>query len=212
MPLRRNRMSRLPKLDRSPIRTLAMNQVITNILERRSIRKFTPDQISRPDLESIVQAGLYAPSARNTQAWHFSVLQGTALIDKLTAEVKAATARMPGNPYKDFVGGAGYTINYHAPTFILVAGDPKVSTMIASDCALALGNMFLAAHSLGIGSCWINQLCPLGDEPGFRQVLDKLGVPAGYQIYGCGAFGYAQSRPKSAPARREGTVTYVEDF
>jgi nitroreductase len=187
-----------------------MNETITSLLERRSIRKFTTEQISREELELVLKAGAYAPSGRNRQPWHFSVLQGQAAIDKLTAEVKAATERMPHNPYKDFVGAASYTVNYHAPTFIIVSGDPALSTTTAQDCALALGNMFVAAHSLGIGSCWVNQLCPLSEEQGFMPVLAKLGVPAGYLIYGCGAFGYPAARPASAPERRKGAVTYVE--
>jgi nitroreductase len=189
-----------------------MNETITSILERRSIRKFKAEQITREQLELIVKAGVYAPSGRNRQPWHFSVLQGLEAIDRLTAEVKAATERMPNNPYKDFVLSAGYTVNYHAPTFIIVSGDPGLSTTVVQDCSLALGNMFLAAHSLGIGSCWINQICPLSEEPGFAQTLLKLGVPAGYHVYGCGAFGYPESRPASAPERRQGTVTYVDGF
>ena len=189
-----------------------MNETIRTILERRSIRKFKPDPVPRAELELIVKAGLYAPSARNRQPWHLCVLEGLERIDRLTAEVKAATARMPGNPYRDFVGAKSYTVNYHAPVFIMVSANPEVSSLAEADCALVLGNMFLAARSLGVGSCWINQLGPISLEPGFRQVLDTLHVPAGNRIYGCGAFGYPEAWPSEAPARREGTVVFAEDF
>ena len=70
--------------------------------------------------------------------------------------------------------------------------------------------MFLAAHSLGIGSCWINQLGAACDEPGFRAVLTGLGVPPVNYVYGCGAFGFAEETP-GAPERKPGTVTYASE-
>lgn len=186
-----------------------MNDTLRTIFNRRSIRRFKPEQFPREELEHIVQAGLHAPSARNRQPWHFAVLRGQPVIARLNAEVKAATARMPDNPYADMIRNENYTINYHAPTFVIVSADPRISPLASADCALALGSMFLAACSLGIGSCWINQICPLSDEPGFRKVMDGLGIPSGYRIYGCGAFGYATDAHAATPPRREGTVTYV---
>lgn len=185
-----------------------MNDTIQSLLGRRSIRKFKQEQFPRAELDAIVQAGLYAPSARNRQPWHITVLRGHEAIARLDAEVKAATARMPENPYKEFVGNPGYTINYHAPTFILVAGDPGLAPTAEVDCALVLQNIFVAAYALGIGSCWINQLGLLSDEPGFRAVLTDLGVPASCRVYGCAALGYPEKGFPQAPARKEGTVTY----
>ncbi len=188
-----------------------MNETIHSIQNRRSIRKYKPEQFPRSDLDQIILAGQHAPSSKNTQAWHFTVLRSRAAIDGLTAEVKAATARMPENIYKELVGKDGYTVNFHAPTFIIVSMDPAVSSMPDADAALALGNMFLAAYSLGLDSCWINQINTLNDEPQFRAYLAQLGVPEGYRVYGCGTFGYAEKRPSRALPRREKTVTIIGD-
>ena len=187
-----------------------MNETLSKIMTRRSIRKFKPEQFSQEDLQHIVNAGLYAPSSKNSQAWHLTVVRGQKAIARVTREVKAATERMPDNRYKEPVGKESYTVNYHAPTFIIVSANPTATGMPQADCALALGNMFLAAHSLGIGSCWINQLGLLSDEPGFRAFITDLGVPAGNHIYGCATFGYAEGAHPSPPLRREGTVNYVE--
>lgn len=183
-----------------------MNETIRNILGRRSVRSFKQEQFSDADLELILKAGLYAPSARNTQAWHFTALRNRSAIDALTVEVKAATARMPENRYKEMVAKGSYRVNYGAPSFIIVAIDTAVSRAPAADAALALGNMMLAAHSLGLGSCWINQLNVLNDEAGFRNHLALLGVPQGYDIYGCLALGYPERDLPAAAPRREGTV------
>ena len=189
-----------------------MNETIRTIMGRRSIRSYKPDQISEQDLNLIIQAGLHAPSARNRQPWHVCVLQGHEKIAKLAAELKAAVARMPDNPYATMVGAESYTMSFLAPVFIIVSADPEVSPLALADCALVLGNMFLAAHSLGIASCWVNQLGSACAEPGFRATLTKLGIPHKNEIYGCSSFGYPLSTPREAPKRREGTVNFVADF
>jgi len=70
--------------------------------------------------------------------------------------------------------------------------------------------MFLAAHSLGIGSCWINQLGTTCDDPEVREFISSLGVPENHKVYGCVALGYADPkislREKMVKA---GTVTVV---
>lgn len=185
-----------------------MNETIRSLLSRRSIRKYRPDPVPPDVLEQIVQAGLYAPSARNKQPWHLTVVSGREGLARLTAEVKAATLRM-NNHYVAMVSREGYSAGYGAPSLIIVSGDPSDAPMAPYDCALVLGNIFLAAYSLGVGSCWINQLGILSDEPGFRAVLDKLGVPSRNTVYGCACLGYADGPHPAAPARRDGVVNYV---
>lgn len=186
-----------------------MNDVITAILDRRSIRKYTPEQIPDADRDLIVKAGLFAPSSKNTQAWHITVVQNADIIARITVETKAAILRAGVEKYRALAENPKYTVNYGAPTFMLVAADPRGTSCPVEDCSLVLGNMFLAAHSLGIGSCWINQLGPVTDERVFRKLLTELGVPPDYKIYGCAAFGYGASARPSAPARKENTVNLV---
>jgi len=187
------------------------NQALATILTRRSIRKYKPDQIPDEMVKQIINAGLHAPSAMGRQPWHIVVVRGFDKIAEVDREVKSATARMADNPYKEFVGGANYTINYHAPTFMIVSGNTVLSPRNAPfDCALLLGTMFLAAHSLGIGSCWINQLNVLNDEPDFRKYMTRLGIPAENQIFGCACFGYPDGSIPSAAPRKEGCVVFVE--
>ncbi|MDR3110043.1 MAG: nitroreductase [Planctomycetaceae bacterium] len=188
-----------------------MNETIKTILTRRSIRKYKPEQFPAEILQQILEAGLYAPSAMGRQPWHVVVVRGLDKIAEVNREVKAATARMKDNPYADYVGSESYTVNYHAPTFVIVSGDTTVSPRNAQfDCALLLGNMFLAAHSLRIGSCWINQLNVLNDEPVFRKYMTKLGIPKENQIFGCACFGYADAPNPTAVARKKNAVVIIE--
>lgn len=95
------------------------------------------------------------------------------------------------------------------PTLVIVSNEPT-QWWAAMDCACTLENIFLAAKSLGIGSCWINQLGQTCDDPDVRAFLTKLGVPESHKVYGCAALGYA---PADAPVKekkvKEGTVTII---
>ncbi len=93
---------------------------------------------------------------------------------------------------------------------MIVSGDCELSPRNACfDCALLLGNMFLAAHALGVGSCWINQLNVLNDEPGFRAYMTTLGIPLQNRIFGCACFGYADGPARDAAPRKENNVVWI---
>jgi nitroreductase len=185
-----------------------MNETIQTILTRRSIRAYQSRQISNWDLEAILEAGKYAPSAMNTQPWHFSVIQNPALLTKIDKFVTEALIKSGTPPMAERAKMEGFSSFYKAPTLIVVSGD-LTDVLPHLDCALALGNMFLAAASLGIGSCWIHAL-NLTMKGETAQVLFKeIGVPEGYQFCGAGAFGYgAGEAPPPAP-RKKGTVNVV---
>lgn len=188
-----------------------MNAVIQAILDRRSIRKYKTDPIPDADRDLIVQAGLAAPSSKNTQPWHLTVVQNADVINKITVETKAAIIRAKIEKYLPLAENPKYTVNFiTAPMFVIVTADPGSTNCPAEDSTTVLENMFLAAHSLGIGSCWINQLGPVTDEPGFRAFLTSLGVPETNKIYGCACFGYnADSQPAAKP-RKENMVNIIK--
>lgn len=172
-----------------------MNEVIKTILGRRSIRAFTDKKIEVADLDTILQAAVYAPSGRNTQDWQFTVVQDQKKLLQLNDQIRKALER-----------ASDYNCYYHAPVLVIASHD-KDSKLAPCDCACALQNMFLAAASLGIGSCWINQLVPwqAGSDAAVKTMLHELGIPANHVVYGCAALGYAQNVPP-APPRREGTI------
>jgi len=171
-----------------------MNEIMRNLLTRRSVRSFRPDQISDEDLEQILQAGLYAPSAMNRQSWQFTVVQREESRRKLTAAMQKAL----NNPNYNF---------YQPPTLILVSNVRDNSNAFA-DTGCAMENMFLAAHSLGLATVWINQLKDTCDVPEVRKVLDEFGVPSNHIVCATVALGYAQDN-LPAPKERTGVVKYV---
>ncbi|RHP29837.1 nitroreductase family protein [Lachnotalea sp. AF33-28] len=173
-----------------------MNQVIENILTRRSIRSFKDWPLAEDDLEQIVRAGIYAPSGMNRQSWHFSVLTGKDLIRKLASAIGKELGR-------------DESYDFYNPAALIICSNERDNSNGEADCACAMENIMLAAHSLGIGSVWINQCKDTCDAPAVREILDRYAVPSGHRVYGMAALGYAAKDPESKP-RAEGTVTYLK--
>ncbi|HWR05326.1 nitroreductase [Sporomusa sp.] len=186
-----------------------MSETLKSIVQRRSIRTYKPEQITDDELQTILEAGQFAPSARNEQSWHFTVVQKQELLSKINNVLQTVFLNS-GNPgLVERAKAENFSPFYHAPTLIIVSGDEKAIAPQA-DGSLALGNLFLAAHVLGIGSCWIHSLRLLFDTEEGRALNKELGIPAGYTIIGSGAFGYNAGEAPAAPPRREGTVTIIK--
>lgn len=171
-----------------------MNEVMKNLLTRRSVRAFRPDQVRDEDLEQILQAGLYAPSAMNRQSWQFTVVQNPDSRERLIQAMRKAL----NNPNYNF---------YLPPTLILVSNERANGNAFA-DTGCAMENMFLAAHSLGLATVWINQLKDTCDVPEIRALLDEFGVPASHIVCATVALGYARDALPE-PRERTGVVKYV---
>lgn len=154
-----------------------MNTVIENILTRRSVRVFTEKEISKEDIDILVKCALYAPSARNLQTWKFTVLTKKEDIRELASVMGKA------------LGREGYDM--YCPSALIIPSNRKDSPFGRDDNACALQNIFLAAHSLGIGSVWINQLNGICDESEVRKVLNKFEIPEDHIVFGMAALGYA---------------------
>ncbi len=186
-----------------------MNQTVTSILNRRSTRVFSQEQIKEEELKTIVEAGLYAPSAHNHQSWHFTVVQDKQLMDQLSDDAKAAAKHFDDKLIQQMAGNEKFQVFYNAPTAIIVSGEEK-AMMPLVDCAVASENMLIAAESIGVGSCWVAFVAfAFGGEKG-KDYLKRLGIPEGYKPYHAVALGYKKTENAKAPARRENTVNYIK--
>lgn len=154
-----------------------MNAVMENLLTRRSIRAFENKEIPREELDQILRAAQYAPSAMNRQTWQFTVLCSRSRIQELAAAVGKA------------LGRENYTM--YEPQVIIITSNLRDARFGIDDNACALENIFLAAHSFGIGSVWINQLRDACDDPEVRRILRDMGIPDNHTAYGIAALGYA---------------------
>ena len=187
------------------------NDTIKSILARRSYKAFESNPISEDILETIIEAGKYAPTARNKQAWHFTVVktedgkkmykEALEAMMKNGGGPKVAPPPVPPNiivkPEPEFRG---------APVLILVSGTAS-DELVRLDCALAMENMFIAAASFGVMSGWTHTTVrDLFPDP---EVKKKFKIPGGNDVYAAAFFGYPMGEPKDRGPRKEGTVTVI---
>lgn len=171
-----------------------MNETLNTILTRRSTRKFLNKPIPKEELELIIKAGLHAPSGMGRQTWQFTVVKNRDKIQSLASVIRKVLER------------EGYDM--YQPEVVIIPSNEKDSPFGREDDACAMENIFLAAHSMGIGSVWINQLQGICDYPEVRDALTALGIPESHIVYGMAALGYADD--VKTEKERTGKVVVVE--
>ena len=185
--LPRNKMQ---KIDRKELRRLwenkdsldLMNPVIQTILSRRSIRKFTDQEVPRQILDMILKAGYHAPSGHNMQSWKFTVLTSESEIIRL--KEAARTAAKENNVY--FYG-------FENPNVIILVSNDQRNNNGCQDASCAAENIMIAAWSYGLGSVWLNPLMTLRDVNPVKEVLDSYDIPANHVVWAMLAIGYPVS-------------------
>lgn len=193
-----------------------MNKIIETIYKRRSTRSYLDTQLEEAHLEDILLAGRHAPSGGNNQTSHFLVMQNKKVLEDLKALVQAEFAKMEVTEgmYKSLASSitrskeGNYDFTFGAPTLIVVANKKGYGNAMA-DSAVALENMMIAAASLQIGSCWINQLHWLTENPEVRQFLEGLGLAADETVCGSVALGYPTKEIPAPLPRKGNPVTYI---
>lgn len=191
------------------------------IKTRRSTRRFKQKMIPEDVVGQIVEAGRYAPSGGNCQTTHFIVIKKAVILEQLRDLVEQEFAKMEVQEgmYKSIVHSitaskkGGYVFHYNAPVLIVTANQKDYGNNIA-DCSCALENMMLMANALDLGSCWINQLKWLNENPVILDYLKQLGLKETERVYGALAVGFPDTEdglPIREPLPRNGNeVTVIE--
>lgn len=172
-----------------------VNQVMEALLQRRSCKKYLPDPVPDELVDQIVTAGTYAPSARGRQSGKIVVITDPEDI----AALETRNAIIRGNP--------GLHTFYGAPVVIAVLADANNANCV-QDGSLILGNMLLAAHSLGLGSCWINRAKEEFDSEEGRKLLAKWKIEGDWRGVGYCIVGYPDGAPMHAAPRKPDYVVY----
>ncbi|QAT48939.1 nitroreductase family protein [Caproiciproducens sp. NJN-50] len=193
---------------------MIQNEVLDAIHSRRSTRSFTGEQIGTEQLETLLDAAVWAPSGGNNQSWLFTAVQDREALLRLNELVREGFRHWaPDDSYPGKLAAKtasqkeSYNFYYHAPTVIIASNKPDYENAMA-DCSLGLENIFLAAQSMGLGSCYLNQLHWLRDDPGVRIYLFELGIPKEHTICSAAAIGQI-GKASAPPARKPNTVHIV---
>ena len=162
--------------------------MIELIKSRRSTRSYKAQKVKEEDLKQIVECGLLAPSGMNSQGICFCAVTNEKILNQLEALM-------------------GRAFFYHAPALIIVYGEAD-NRFTVCDGSCAIAQMYLAAHALGLGSCWINQLKDVASDPKFAALFEELGLKD-KQIVGALAVGYADDMPKDKQIK-ENRVVFIK--
>lgn len=174
-----------------------MSELSEIIRKRRSIRKFKADPVPRELIDQVIGAGMYAASGRGLQAPVFIAVTDKAFRDEISAE----NCRIGG-------WDAGFDPFYGAPAMVIVIAPKDIPTGIY-DGSLAMGNMMLKAHELGLGSIWIHRAAEEFENGFGQKILEKVGLSGEYIGIAHLALGYKDGEDPAVPERRPGRVFYI---
>ena len=197
-------------------------EALEAILQRRSTRSYKPDPVEPEKLNRILDAARQAPSGGNSQTNHFLVIRNPEVIRTLVGMTEAAFAKMEirEDTYRSLKhaitaskSDTPYVFCYNAPVLIAVANRKDYGNNLA-DCACAIENMMIAANALDLGSCYINQLRWLNEDPELVAFLSSLGMKENERIYGAVILGYPDTESglpnRTLKPQRGNEVTWID--
>lgn len=167
-----------------------------NLLTRTSVKKYKSDPVPKALIEKIVEAGTYAPSGRNAQSPIILAISDRQVRDELSRINAKILGAESADPF------------YNAPVVLVVLAEKERNTRVY-DGSCVMENLMLAAHALGLGSCWIHRAKETFELPEGKALLEKLGVKGEYEGVGNCIVGYADGEFPVKP-RKENRVYYVD--
>ena len=173
-----------------------MNEILNAMKTRRSCRNFKPDMVPQEIIGQICEAGTYAATGMNRQSPVIVVIKDKAVRDRL-AEINAK-----------IMGKESFDPFYGAPVVLMVLADAGASTYVY-DGSLVMGNLMLAAHALGVASCWIHRAKEESEMEEIKELLHSIGIEDNYVGIGHCVIGYAADEPRPALPRKENYVRYI---
>lgn len=173
-----------------------MSEVINNMKTRRSIRKYKPDMIPEDVLNRIIEAGTYAATGMGKQSPIIIAVTNKEIRDKFL-KMNAEIMGVDSDPF------------YGAPVVLIVLADKARPTYVY-DGSLVMGNLMLAAHAEGIGSCWIHRAKEEFESAEGKAFLKSLGIEGDYEGIGHCVLGYTDGEEPKAMPRKENYVYCVK--
>ena len=177
-----------------------MEDLLEAIKTRRSVRKYNKEAIpAQGDIDKIIEAGLYAASSMGKQNTIIIQITNKQIRDEISDLNRLINGRAEGfDPF------------YGAPAMLIVLAKKDWPDKIY-DGSLVMGNLMLAAHSLGIDTCWIHRAKEEFETEWGKRFLESLGITEEYEGVGHCALGYGEGKEPIPSKRKEGRVFYVKE-
>ena len=173
-----------------------MNTTLNDILTRRSVRKYKSDMVSEELIRQIVEAGSYAATGMGKQS--------PIILAVTNQEIRVQLSRINGK-----IMGTDSDPFYGAPVVLVVLADKNRPTHVY-DGSLVMGNLMLAAHALGLGSCWIHRAKETFETEEGKALLKQLGIEGDYEGIGNCNLGYSDEPAKDPVPRKSDYIHYVK--
>ncbi len=175
---------------------------------RRSVRCYTKEPVSKEHIETILEAGVWAPTAMAREPWRFIIVEDEKLINYVSEETKVVVQQLRP-PLAERYKTKEDIICYNAPVLILVCAekDPQWNTQNLVDSALAVQNMFLKAYELGLGTCYMGFVSLLNSKP---DVLKKIGVPENYELMVPFILGHPETKPGTSKRKKPNILKWIK--
>jgi nitroreductase len=194
-----------------------MNDIINNMVERRSIRKYKAEQITEAELEAILQAGIYAPSAGSRQSAIIVVCQNAEInvalgkINKAAFKGKMSTeTSYISKEQPSIADNAAIQSGFYNAPAVLTLFAPKHFSNSTADCCVAAQNIMLAAHSLGIGSCMVARAEDTFASEAGQRFQKEWGIDETYEARIHVTLGYpATPEPPKAKPRKDARIKRI---
>lgn len=173
-----------------------MNEILNCIKTRRSCRKYLDEQIKEEELQAVLEAATYTPTGHGQQSPKMVVVQDPKLLRELS-QLNALIMNTHRDPF------------YGAPTAVFVFADVTNHTGL-QDASLVMGTLMLAAHAVGLGSCWINRSRQMFELEEGMKIKDQWGLGDNYEGLGICILGYeAEGGIVSPKPRKEDYILRV---
>lgn len=181
-----------------------MNEVIKSIISRQSVKKYKPTMVPEELIASICEAGTYAPTGMGRQSPIIIAVTNKEMRDKLS-DMNLQVIRSKGM----HTSSGDADPFYGAPVVLIVLAKRDVPTHVY-DGTLVMENLLLAAHSLGLGACWIHRAKEMFDSEEGKQILRSLGITEDYEGIGHCIVGYPDvDTPRPQKPRKPDYVKWV---
>ncbi|MDR1438366.1 MAG: nitroreductase family protein [Puniceicoccales bacterium] len=183
------------------------NSTIQSILARRSVRSYSQKEVSREDMDTILNCGIHAPTAWHREPWAIRAIQDRETLRQFDLDclewIKKAQPSAAG-----LFSGESASVFYHAPALVIVSGD-RSSPFATIDCSLVGENLMIAANALGIGSCAIGFAAEFLKSSDGNPWKKKFKIADNFESVIAIIFGHATSATSSGSNRDASKIIYI---
>ena len=190
---------------------MEQNEIIKIIKQRRSVRSYDDTQISENILNTIIEAGIYAPNGSGNieKDIFFTIIQNKEILNKINLLAKEFAKKSKMEWLNELGDNKDFNCLYNAPVLIIVSYNVE-SICAVYDCSAVTQNMLLASESLGLGSCWLYFPLQAFEHEKGNELLKKIKIPKGYKPITSMIIGHKENNKINLIERKTENIIFIK--